>query len=108
METHTQDLSRPAQLPNLGEWLAQSDLRCRMMRWLGAAFRFKVASDSATIISQVAYTAEQADREAMRALKDALADGHLDDSDMPKVQAALAHCGRSADHDAAISEATAA
>lgn len=83
--------------------------QCRAARWLGALFHIHIATDIVNDIAaneakaaQAAYTAEQADLEAMKDLHAALADG-LDASDVPAVKRALANLKRSADHDRSIS-----
>ena len=98
-------------LKGLLNWLAESASRSRAARWLGAAFRFDVATDLAAEVqaeqvklSQQAYTAEQADREAASAIETALSDGQLDASDLPAIKTALRNVQRSAEHDRQITE----
>ena len=93
----------------LSDYLAEFTARCRAARWLGALFHVRVCADIVDDINSteqkaaaLAYTAEQADLEAMKELHAALADG-LDKSDEPAVKRALANLGRSAKNDRSIS-----
>jgi hypothetical protein len=53
---------------------------------------------------QAAYTAEQADLEAARLLRESLADGRIDLTEIPALRTALRHVTRSAASDHQITE----
>jgi hypothetical protein len=121
--TNTTDRINP--LTELVRFLADSAKDCRVNRWLRAWFKFTVAQEiakdvvaSQAIVSQKAYSAEQADRagaseleSAVAELRAALADGELNKHDIPKllaaikrVQLARRHVLNSAQRDREISE----
>lgn len=58
-------------------------------------------------VAAAAYTAQQADLEAARLLRESLADGKLTTADIPLLEKALAHIGNSAAADQQIAEALA-
>lgn len=62
------------------------------------------AAAAATRASRLAYTAEQADLEASRLLRDSLADGRITAAEIPVLRTALNHITRSARHDHTITE----
>ena len=57
-------------------------------------------------VGRLAYTAEQADIEAARLLRDSLADGRITADEIPCLRTALRHVNRSAERDRQITEAT--
>lgn len=91
----------------LASWSA--DLR-KLRDWrnlLDAEAAQSIAADLAVreqALAGVAYTAEQADLEAVKLLEKAK-EGGLDNSDLPLIARALRHIRRSAAHDHTLSEA---
>lgn len=93
-------------------WLARRIASARALRDYAALPALIVAQDIAadsaaacTAASALAYSAEQADLEALRLLEDAARDG-FNSADLPAVEQAVRHIRRSAAADHELAEAT--
>lgn len=96
-------------LTELVTQLRQFAARCRSCRWLGALFHVGVALDIAADAVRAqshqatdAYTAEQADLEAVKLIHRVCCAGHVSKTDLPLLTAALRHIHNSARRDHAI------
>lgn len=109
--TTTLALLRRRSLPELVAFLAAFASRCRVMSWgrplahvRGAELIAGDLSEEHAAAARLAYAAEQHDREAVRILETAAADG-LSASDLPAVAAACRLIRRSAEADRSLADA---
>ena len=98
-------------LAEMRHFVSVSIARAREAGWLRALAYFRVISNieaeatkHANKLSDSAHAAEQYDLEAVRALKAAMSDGKLDESDKPTIELAMRNITRSAALDHDISE----
>jgi hypothetical protein len=104
-------MSAPNYLAELRAWLDDTALRFRSARLFQPLARVAVARDIAAdaakesnAIAQAAHSASTHDREALRILDDVLADGRVEDSEIPALRRARALVHRSAETDHDIAE----
>lgn len=95
--------------PELAAYLAAFDRRCVAAGWWAPRFHLRVVADIFADLARwlraragYATAAEREDRAAIELLRRAIADGHLDDVDLPRVRAAIRHVERSAALDARL------
>lgn len=97
-------------LTQLRTHLGDVKARYRARRVHAEVLDVEIAEDIVDDVARahdLAYNAEQADLEAARLLVDSLADGHLNEADLPKVRLAIKHIERSAQRDHQITQALA-
>ena len=102
---------RARYIAELSKYIQRTIGRLKTDRLFGALFHVRVIEDIAADVAKeqqalaaVAYTAEQADREAIRLIEEAASDG-FSQADTPALCQALRHIRRSAAGDHRLAEA---